>query len=153
MMRKSLDDPQTRASILTRLDTLTPESARRWGRMNSHQAICHLSDSFRAALNSVSVWSNTSLLNRTFVRWIALHSNFRWPHGVKTMLEVDQEIGGTKPVDFDRDKQQLVYLIEQFAERTRANLQPHPILGPLTNEEWQHWGYLHMDHHLRQFGK
>jgi len=46
---------------------------------------------------------------------IALHSMFPWPHGVKTMPEVDQEIGGTKPVEFERDKRALEALIEQFA--------------------------------------
>jgi hypothetical protein len=28
----------------------------------------------------------------------------------------------------------------------------HPIFGELTDSERMRWGYLHMDHHLRQFG-
>jgi len=28
-----------------------------------------------------------------------------------------------------------------------------PIFGPLTRAEWLRWGYLHADHHLRQFGR
>jgi hypothetical protein len=152
-MRKSLDDPQGRASVLTRLRKLTPDSSRRWGRMNSHAAICHLSDSFRAMMNPMPIKSMSNVFTRTFVRWIALHSMFPWPHGVKTMPEVDQEIGGTKPVQFERDKRELEALIEQFAQRTSVDLQSHPIFGRLSNAEWQRWGYLHMDHHLRQFGK
>jgi len=28
----------------------------------------------------------------------------------------------------------------------------HPIFGRMSLWEWQRWGYLHTDHHLRQFG-
>lgn len=35
-----------------------------------------------------------------------------------------------------------------------ANLdgQVHPIFGRLSRAAWLRWAYLHMDHHLRQFG-
>ena len=76
----------------------------------------------------------------------------QWPHGVKTRPEVDQEAGGTKPVGFGRDRRELEALIEQFAQRGGADLQPHPMFGRLSTEEWQRWAYLHTDHHLTQFG-
>jgi hypothetical protein len=28
----------------------------------------------------------------------------------------------------------------------------HPIFGALSARDWLRWGYLHADHHLRQFG-
>jgi hypothetical protein len=28
----------------------------------------------------------------------------------------------------------------------------HPIFGAMSERAWLRWGYLHMDHHLRQFG-
>lgn len=152
-MRKSLDDLQGRESIFRRLRTLTSDSTRRWGRMNPHEAMCHLSDSFRAMMNLMPISSKSSMFTRSLVRWIALHSMFPWPHGVKTMPEVDQEIRGTKPVEFERDKRELEVLIDRFAQRTSADLQLHPIFGRLSNAEWQRWGYLHVDHHLRQFGR
>jgi hypothetical protein len=64
---------------------------------------------------------------------------------------LDQEVGGTRPVEFEADRQALIELIESFATRTGDNLQPHPIFGRLTTAEWQRWGWLHPDHHLRQF--
>jgi len=76
----------------------------------------------------------------------------KWPHGVKTMPEVDQEIGGTKPLEFVRDRDALEALMEQFAVKEGRELQPHPMFGPMTTPQWQRWGWLHMDHHLRQFG-
>ena len=152
MMKRSLDDREGRTAVMARLRTLTSDSTRQWGRMTPHQAMCHLSDSFRAMMNPVPITSRSNVFTRTFVRWIALHSGLPWPHGVKTMPEVDQEIGGTRPVEFSRDQKELEALIEQFAGRTQDTLQSHPIFGPLSTREWQHWGWLHVDHHLRQFG-
>ena len=46
-MKKNMSDPVQRAAIRARLQRLAPDSPRAWGRMTSHQAICHLSDRLR----------------------------------------------------------------------------------------------------------
>jgi hypothetical protein len=151
-MKKTIADPIERAAILTRLHRLAPDSRRQWGRMTPHQAICHLSDSFRSMMGGAPVSSVSTFFSRTVIKWIALQAPMTWPHGLKTRPEVDQEIGGTRPVDFARDRHELEALIERFAQRRGADFQPHPMFGRLSTEEWQRWGYLHVDHHLRQFG-
>jgi hypothetical protein len=151
-MTKFLDDPQSRAALVVRLRTLAPTSTRQWGRMTPHQAVCHLSDSFRSMMNPVPISSRSNLFTRTVIRWMALHSGLAWPHGIRTVPEVDQEIGGTPPLEFSRDEQELEVLMEQFVSRRQDTLKPHPIFGPLSTREWQRWGWLHVDHHLRQFG-
>jgi hypothetical protein len=151
-MTKFLDDPQSRAALVVRLRTLAPTSTRQWGRMTPHQAVCHLSDAFRMVMNPVPTASRSNLLGRTVVRLVALHSGLTWPHGIRTVPEVDQEIGGTPPLEFSRDEQALEVLMEQFVSRRQDTLKPHPIFGPLSTREWQRWGWLHVDHHLRQFG-
>jgi hypothetical protein len=151
-MKKTIADPIERAAILSRLQRLTPDSRRRWGRMTSHQAICHLSDSFRSMMSADPISSVSTPFSRTVIKWLALQAPMPWPHGTKTRPEVDQEIGGTKPVDFARDRHELELLVERFRQRTCERMQPHPMFGRLSTEEWQRWGYLHVDHHLRQFG-
>ena len=151
-MTKSLANPHDRAALASRLRALAPDSRREWGRMTPHQAMCHLSDSFRSMMNPVPISSRSTVFSRTFVRWVALHSGLQWPHGVKTMPEVDQEIGGTRPVEFARDTRELEELMEQFSRCTDGTLPPHPIFGRLSTREWQQWGWRHTDHHLRQFG-
>jgi hypothetical protein len=85
------------------------------------------------------------------MKWVALKVPLQWPHGVKTMPENDQEIGGTPPEDFARDRQQLEAMLERFCQPGNA-VAPHPYFGEMTEVEWLRWGYLHCDHHLRQFG-
>jgi hypothetical protein len=151
-MTRTLANPADRATLVARLDRLRPDSPRQWGKMTPHQAMCHLSDSFRSMMGDTPITSIATLLSRTVIKWVALRAPVKWPQSVPTRPEVDQLIGGTKPVDFARDRDELKSLIEQFASKRGETFQPHPMFGRLTTEEWQRWGWLHTDHHLRQFG-
>ncbi len=95
--------PAARGEILRRIEALRPESERRWGRMTAHQMTCHLSDACRAALDERPVPVIGTLWERTVIRWLAIHTNVKWPQGVRTAPEADQEIGGTRPTEFARD--------------------------------------------------
>ncbi|HMC60724.1 MAG TPA: DUF1569 domain-containing protein [Candidatus Solibacter sp.] len=77
----------------------------------------------------------------------------RWPKGFATRPEMEQGIGGTPPADFARDRADLERVIQVFSDPNRQfRWQLHPIFGALSETEWMRWGYLHADHHLRQFG-
>jgi hypothetical protein len=151
-------DPAHKKEILERLGAVRPDSRRQWGRMTPHQMICHLSDSFKFVFGEkeISSISNPFINNpftRTVVKWIALYAPLPWIHGAKTRPEVDQEIGGTPPDDFERDRRQLGALIERFTAQAKdVEFHPHPFFGDMSVAEWMRWGYLHCNHHLRQFG-
>jgi hypothetical protein len=121
--------------------------------MNAHQMVCHVSDSFRVCMGWKKVSPATGFLRRTAVKWCALYLPLPWPKGVPTRPEVEQGRGGTPPVDFIRDRAQVVRLIEAFSEPNRGfDWHPHPLFGNMCDRQWLRWGYLHTDHHLRQFG-
>jgi hypothetical protein len=145
----SLGDPAARASIRQRIERLTPNAQRQWGRMTAHQMVCHLCDAYRLSAGERPTTEVDNLFTRSIVRLIALHTPLTWPKGVKTMPEADQEQGGTKPIGWDRDHGQLLAMIDSF---TGVDGRRHPIFGALTADEWNIWGYRHADHHLRQFG-
>jgi hypothetical protein len=150
---KTLARQPDRREILRRLRELRPESGRRWGRMSAHQMVCHLTDSFRMATGQRPVTHATGVFQRTILKWIALYLPVRWPPGILTRPEVDQELGGTRPVDFAADVAELEALIDVVTMRTRDfHWQVHPIFGRMSEAAWLRWAYLHMDHHLRQFG-
>ena len=95
MKNGTLLRPDARAQILRRIEALTPESERRWGRMTAHQMVCHLSDACRAALGERRVPVIGTLWERTVIRWLAIHTNVSWPQGVRTVPEADQD--GNRP--------------------------------------------------------
>jgi hypothetical protein len=150
---KSLSRQRDRDEIRRRLREVRPHSVRRWGRMSAHQMVCHLSDSFLTVTGQKPVSHATSLLHRTVVKWIALYLPLRWRAGIRTRPEVDQEVGGTRPGDFAADVAQLEALLELITTPEPApDWQLHPIFGRMSEAAWLRWAYLHMDHHLRQFG-
>lgn len=150
---KTLAQEQYVTEIQQRLKTVRPECTRKWGQMSVHQMICHLSDSFLAVSGRKHVSMATSPLQRTVIKWLALYAPLPWPHGVPTRPEIDQALGGTRPADFAADVALLETLFAQFRDEIDSiNGLVHPIFGPMSKTDWLRWGYLHMDHHLRQFG-
>jgi hypothetical protein len=149
----TLAQERCKVAILLRLRTLRPDAERRWGRMSVHQMVCHLADSCRMAAGEIRVAAAPSLFQRTVVKWIALFLPLPWPSGIPTKPELDQEAGGTCPSDFATDVATLEALVESMCARdARASWPAHPVFGRMSRPVWLRWAYLHMDHHLRQFG-
>ena len=139
-------------SVEARVRQLRPDSARQWGRMTPHQAICHLSDAFKLALDERPAEAIRSPL-KPVVKFIALQVPLPWPRGrIRTVPEAEQGVGGTPPTEFEQDRAELLALMSRFCASPGHYCPTHPIFGPMTAKHWRRWAYLHLDHHLRQFG-
>jgi Protein of unknown function (DUF1569) len=150
---KTLGRERDKMEILRRLGKLRPDSERQWGRLSAHQMVCHLNDSFRLVTgerHAKPTSGVTVVLQRTIVKWTALWVPLRWLRGIPTVPEIDQEIGGTRPLEFAADLADLEGLIEVVSTR-RFERTVHPFFGRMSAAAWLRWGYLHVDHHLRQF--
>ena len=76
-----------------------------------------------------------------------------WPKWVPTLPEVDALQDGTTPTAFSNDRKRLERAFQAFVEAaTAVRCGRHPFFGALSPDQWLRWGYLHADHHLRQFG-
>jgi Protein of unknown function (DUF1569) len=153
MPRANLLD--NRHELLARLARLRPDTQRRWGKMTAHQMVCHCTDAFRNLLGErpTGPTKRSGPIRARLLKWVALYAPVQWPQGIQTRAEADQELGGTRPVDFDRDVASLEQASERFAGNIAAvAVRPHFMFGKLNEREWARWAYLHLDHHLRQFG-
>lgn len=148
---KGFYNARDRAELLSRLHTLRPDSRRQWGRMSAHQMVCHLGDAFRMSLGERSADPVGSPLAHTLVKWIALRLPTPWPKGSPSAPQLDQAKQGTQPGNFEADVQALMTLMERFAQ-AESRGREHPYFGRMSRWEWGRWTYLHMHHHLRQFG-
>ena len=158
MTKRTLRNSADKQQIIARLKTIQLTSPRGWGKMTAAQMLCHLADSFRVTIGEKH-WDLARVrvtpipVPLWFLRWVALDLPKQWPQGTPTRPEVDAEAEGTKPGDFENDRQELLRLLDRFTRQPRDfQWQAHPIFGPLSEAEWMRWGYLHMDHHFRQFG-
>ncbi len=81
---RTLESIADRESIVQRISALTPSDRRLWGKMSVHQMVCHLCDSYRAALGEKPVSAATGFLPRPVMKWLALRAPMKWPKGVPT---------------------------------------------------------------------
>jgi hypothetical protein len=150
---KTLARQQDKEELLRRLRTLRADSQRRWGKMSVHQMVRHVGDACRIGCGDVVVSDASGLAQRTVIKWIALYTPLKWPPGIPTRPEIDQQIVAGGSSDFATDLARTIALVEALAARAGARDWPrHPIFGRLSGSAWMRWGYLHVDHHLRQFG-
>jgi hypothetical protein len=150
---KTLARPQDATEIVRRLRMVRPDSARRWGRMTPHQMVCHLIDSCAMALGEKAVSDARVGVPPFVIKCFALYVPVRWPTGLPTRPEIDAERGGTAPAVFDGDVARLEALLEAMTTQAgRRDCPKHPLFGRMAPRDWLRWGYLHADHHLRQFG-
>src|SRR5262245_63986723 len=148
---RSLVDPANLDELVRRLGQLQLSSARQWGTMTPHEMVCHLGDSFQSLLGERHASAVDTWFSRNVLKWVAINTSIPWPEGVPTRPEVDPKREGTKPVEFERDRQRAVDLLRRFASCDTSSCR-HPAFGAMKRNEWLRWGYGHVDHHLRQFG-
>jgi hypothetical protein len=123
--------------------------------MSAHQMVCHLSDGFRLYMGLKEAAPVMVPYPRWILKWMALRVPRHWPPGFKTAPELDQQAGaGTPPSTFASDVEELRRLADRFTWQPRDFSWPavHPHFGKMSPSCWMRLAYLHMDHHLRQFG-
>jgi len=149
---KTLLRDADREGVLQRISGIRTDSPRQWGRMSPGGMICHLTDAFAGCLGDLEIQDRSTFAGRTIIRFIAATVPLKWPQGVPTLPEADQERDGTPPGELEADVARLVALTHDFVERVDPRTMRHPLFGKLSKEEWGRWGYRHIDHHARQFG-
>jgi hypothetical protein len=150
---KTLRDASVQREIRTRVASLTREDLARWGKMSVHQMMCHLRDGYWVALGEKKVALVATPIPPTVMKWLALQVPMQWRQGFKSAPEVAQDVDGTRPVEFESDRASLLSAMDQFCRQLKEPCAPHPFFGSMTANDWWRWGYLHADHHLRQFGR
>ena len=82
-----------------------------------------------------------------FVLASPLAQRYSYPSGKRS---IDRRF---LPSAFEEDRRELVRLINEFARSSEeVDQASHPLFGKIPVSQWLRWGYLHSDHHLRQFG-
>ena len=148
----SLADPIDYQLLARRFASVTPQDQPRWGRMNTYQMLRHVADAIRVPLGEIQVSEQTSLFWQTVMKWAALWYPRPWPQNIATRPELDACALGIAPGDFEAARLDVLTQLERL-HRARLESARHPFFGNLTRKEWMRWGWLHNDHHLRQFGR
>jgi hypothetical protein len=149
-MAKTLANAADCEEIRRRIAALTPESRRMWGTMSIGGMLCHVDDSYRAVMGKTPFSSVKMGMPPKLVKFMALRMPMQWPRNLMTSESVRQGRGGTPPVEFSEDRARLLETFVYFCGYGKLAT-THPMFGSMQRADWLRWGWLHADHHLRQF--
>lgn len=137
--------------VKERMAQLRPDSERLWGKMKPAQALAHCSEAIRMAEGEIS--APRVLLGR-LLGPLAKKSLIVNGKPMRRNSMADKSVLVTDERDFVAERQRLRESIDRFAAGGPAICTKHPhfFFGPLTPVEWATLMYMHLDHHLRQFG-
>ncbi|MBX7152175.1 DUF1569 domain-containing protein [bacterium] len=147
---KNLFQREAMNEILSRIDRLSPQSQRQWGKMDVAQMLAHCVVSMEVATDQKYLpWMFIGKVLGRFFK-----SNFVDEKPFKKNNPTHSTFIMTGQHDFAAEKERLKNLVRQFTEggEVKCTKHPHAFFGPLTEMEWATGMYKHLDHHLRQFG-
>lgn len=151
---RTIADGHTLDSLVERLRRLRPDTPRQWGTLTPGEMLCHLGDAHESVLGTrVPPGPPPSGVPRPLSKWYVLHTPFPLPQGVPTRPGVNPKIDGTRPGDFEQDRERVINTLRRLAVAVPTTLlASHSRFGPMSARDWYRWAYRHVDHHLRQFG-
>ncbi len=145
---KNLFDPVLKQEVITRINTLNPQSQRQWGKMDVAQMLAHVQVPVGVALGTNTVKGNwlMKLIFPLFKK--KLYDETPWKQGLPTDRSFIMT-GQSK--NFETEKSQFLDMVSRFTENNMLS-ERHPVFGKLTKENWSKATWKHLDHHLKQFG-
>jgi hypothetical protein len=148
---KSLALPGDVVEIRERLRRLTAQDTAKWGKMSVRQMVRHLDYSYDVALGDRRVGPVPGP-PQWLLKFAALRVPMSWPKGTATTPELLAALDEECPLSFAELIRETVGKMEVVASGVRWQ-SSHPMFGNMSAKDWMRWGYLHADHHLRQFGR
>jgi hypothetical protein len=137
--------------MIQRINTLTPDSQARWGKMNVAQMLAHCNVSYELTYEGIHPKPNffMGLILKGIVKNYVV-SEKPYTKNMKTAPAFI--ISDSK--NFDAEKQRLINYINKTVELGEHNFDGRPShsFGKLSKTEWSNMFYKHLDHHLAQFG-
>ncbi len=147
---KNLFDEDAHTEIINRINSLTPQTQRQWGKMKVAQMLAHCKEAFKVPLSNKKM---PRMFLGLLIGWMIkpkLYNEDPWKKNLPTapnfIIKDERE--------FEKEKQELSDLINQFYNGgpQKVGRFPHPMFGSFTSAQWGKAMYKHVDHHLMQFG-
>jgi len=135
-----------------RIDALTADAHRHWGRMGPIEVLAHLRAALRLSLGQIKLPDeSTALFRNRVIQWLLL-GPLPWPKG---KIEAPSSFQPTPGDSMEEERAKLKKAMEQFVDALDGEpdrIAVHPAFGDLTLRKWAKLHGKHFDHHLRQFG-
>ena len=151
MTYKDLFNENESQEAINRIETLTPDSQPRWGKMNVSEMLAHCNVVYELVYTNKH--PKPKGLQKFFIRLFAKRLVVG-PKPYKKNLRTAPAFLITDERDFHLEKKKLIDHIRKTQKlgSTHFNNKESHAFGALTDAEWNTLFSKHLDHHLRQFG-
>jgi hypothetical protein len=148
---KNLFQESDYQEIVNRIHKLTPQTQRKWGKMDVAQMMAHCSSAFEVALGDRK-------RTRVFLGYLfggIAKKQFVYGTSFKKSTPTDPTFIVSDARDFEKEKKRLLQFIERFHSGREQGITKdvHPFFGKMSPLEWAQLSYNHLNHHLTQFGE
>ncbi len=146
----NLFDQSDVSEILKRIEKLTPDSQKQWGKMTVAQMLAHSNVSLETAMGMNYI--KRLFIGRIIGSFLKPKVLGAKPFGKNSPTDKSYIFNG--PLSFETEKKKLAASVKMFFEGgpSQCTTHLHPFFGKFTPEEWAVFQWKHLDHHLRQFG-
>lgn len=149
---KTLFNQPDVSEIFDRMEKLSADSPRQWGKMNAAQMLAHCHLSMETARGNH--FMKRVLIGRIIGGLLKPQVLNDKPFSKNSPTDKTYIFTNKTNLHFETEKTKLKHSIQQFFEggASKCTTYPHPFFGHFTSEQWAVFQWKHLDHHLRQFG-
>ncbi|WP_347158253.1 DUF1569 domain-containing protein [Pontibacter chitinilyticus] len=149
-MKKNLLDKTTAAELMARANALQADSKGKWGEMNVTEMLHHCNLTTAQVLDG-DMECKPSTLKQRLLRILSLYVVPQFPKNLPGAARNDTK-GKIDSGQFAVEKQRFLQLLDRFGNHKAPIALTHPAFGNLNTRQWGLAAWMHLDHHLRQFG-
>lgn len=151
MALPSIFDLSVCNEIIKRIESLTPTTQAKWGKMNVAQMLAHCNVTYEMVYESKHPKPNfiMKLVLKSFVKPIVTNEV-----EYKQSSQTAPAFIITDAREFDKERSRLIAFIRKVQEQGANSFEGKEShsFGALNTAQWNNMFYKHLDHHLRQFG-
>ncbi len=137
--------------LVARYAMITPNSKKRWGKMNAGKMLKHVANN--AAMEFGDIHLSRRFIGRIIGRMVVNQIvKDDKPNPINQPTHPKMKVSGH--VNFDKEKERVLHFVARLSTIDSSHFENkvHPFFGKMKAKEWSIWIYKHLDHHLRQFG-
>lgn len=150
-MKKNLLDPGVAEELLARAGTLKPYSKPLWGCMTASQMIRHCTLANRQIVDGSLAREGAIAFRQKLVRFLCLYVLPGFPKNKKGAASIETDHLVLADEDWTNLLEDYSASLSDFTRQSHLPFL-HPAFGALSTRQWGLATWMHMDHHLRQFG-
>lgn len=151
-MTPNVFDSLVSAALIDRINELTPNTQRLWGKMTVDQMLAHCNVTYEMIYEEgkhPKPGAFMKMILKLLVKNVVVNDKPYKPNNKTAPAFLI-----TEPKDFEAEKARLIGYIHttQMLGAMHFDGKVSHSFGALTGGEWNNMFYKHLDHHLKQFG-